>query len=49
MNHPLTDWSVDKFIEDWENTFGKGSKTNNIQYYGKRVVLSNFTRTYIKR
>ena len=30
MNHPLTDWSVDKFIEDWENTFGKGSKTNNI-------------------
>lgn len=30
MNHPLTDWSVGKFIEDWENTFGKGSKTNNI-------------------
>ncbi len=26
MNHPLTDWSVDKFIEDWENTFGKEVK-----------------------
>lgn len=22
MNHPLTDWSVDKFIEDWTNVFG---------------------------
>ncbi|SFC20762.1 fructose-6-phosphate aldolase [Clostridium uliginosum] len=29
MNHPLTDWSVDQFIKDWENAFGKGSKTNN--------------------
>lgn len=28
MNHPLTDWSVDKFIEDWESAFGKGVKTN---------------------
>lgn len=28
MNHPLTDWSVDKFIEDWETAFGKGVKTN---------------------
>ncbi len=28
MKHPLTEWSVDKFIEDWEGTFGKGSKTN---------------------
>lgn len=29
MSHPLTDWSVDKFIEDWENVFGKGTKTNS--------------------
>jgi fructose-6-phosphate aldolase, TalC/MipB family len=29
MEHPLTDWSVDKFIEDWENVFGKGAKTNS--------------------
>lgn len=28
MSHPLTDWSVDKFIEDWEKAFGKGIKTN---------------------
>ncbi|MBC8059846.1 MAG: fructose-6-phosphate aldolase [Clostridiaceae bacterium] len=28
MGHPLTDWSVAKFIEDWENEFGKGTKTN---------------------
>lgn len=30
MNYLLIDWSVDKFIEDWENIFGKGSKINNI-------------------
>lgn len=23
MNHPLTDWSVDKFIEDWTKVFGE--------------------------
>lgn len=28
MAHPLTDWSVDKFIEDWSNTFGEGTTTN---------------------
>lgn len=28
MNHPLTDWSVERFIEDWEAVFGKGVKTN---------------------
>jgi len=22
--HPLTDWSVSKFIEDWENVYGQG-------------------------
>lgn len=30
MNHPLTDWSVDQFIKDWEGVFGKGVKTNNL-------------------
>ena len=29
MSHPLTDWSVEKFIEDWEAAFGKGVKTNS--------------------
>lgn len=29
MNHPLTDWSVDKFIEDWYKAFGEGTTTNN--------------------
>lgn len=29
MSHPLTDWSVERFIQDWETAFGKGSKTNN--------------------
>ena len=24
-NHPLTDWSVNKFVEDWENAYGKGT------------------------
>lgn len=28
INHPLTDWSVDKFIEDWYNVFGEGTTTN---------------------
>lgn len=28
MNHPLTDWSVDKFIQDWYNVFGEGTTTN---------------------
>ena len=28
MNHLLTDWSVDKFIEDWSNAFGEGTTTN---------------------
>ncbi|AIF53039.1 transaldolase family protein [Pelosinus sp. UFO1] len=24
-HHPLTDWSVNKFIEDWESAYGKGA------------------------
>lgn len=26
MNHPLTDYSVDKFVSDWEEVFGEGTK-----------------------
>lgn len=34
MGHPLTEWSVDKFIEDWEAVFGEGTDTrlNEIRY-----------------
>ena len=28
MNHPLSNWSVDKFTEDWYNTFGEGTTIN---------------------
>ena len=28
MAHPLTDWSVEKFREDWSNVFGEGTTTN---------------------
>lgn len=24
LEHPLTDWSVDQFINDWENVYGEG-------------------------
>jgi fructose-6-phosphate aldolase 2 len=27
MDHPLTDWSVEKFIQDWEAIYGVGVKT----------------------
>lgn len=27
--HPLTDWSVNTFIKDWESVYGKGVKTND--------------------
>jgi len=27
INHPLTDWSVDKFIKDFEGVYGKGKLT----------------------
>lgn len=28
MAYPLTDWSVEKFREDWSNVFGEGTTTN---------------------
>lgn len=30
LYHPLTDWSVDQFISDWEGVYGKGKVTNNL-------------------
>lgn len=31
ISHPLTDWSVGRFIEDWENVYGKGKATYNVK------------------
>jgi fructose-6-phosphate aldolase 2 len=31
VQHPLTDWSVTKFIEDWESVYGKGAILGNLQ------------------
>ncbi|ACA56843.1 fructose-6-phosphate aldolase [Clostridium botulinum] len=28
--HPLTDLSVDNFVKDWENQYGKNKKTNEV-------------------
>lgn len=28
--HPLTDWSVEKFVNDWEDLYGKEMRTNNL-------------------
>lgn len=27
LEHPLTDWSVNEFIKDWEKVYGQGSNT----------------------
>lgn len=27
LDHPLTDWSVNQFISDWESVYGKGKTT----------------------
>lgn len=29
MAHPLTDYSVDKFVSDWESVYGSGKKVND--------------------
>lgn len=31
MNHPLTDWSVDKFIQDWTKEFGECTTIGSIK------------------
>lgn len=30
LEHPLTDWSVNEFIRDWEKVYGEGSSINDI-------------------
>lgn len=29
LEHPLTDWSVNEFIKDWEKVYGEGKLTKN--------------------
>lgn len=29
LEHPLTDWSVDQFIKDWESVYGEGKLTTD--------------------
>ena len=31
LEHPLTTWSVDKFISDWEGVYGKGKLTTDVK------------------
>lgn len=31
LAHPLTDWSVDQFIRDWENVYGAGKVTYDVK------------------
>ncbi|MCY6369875.1 fructose-6-phosphate aldolase [Clostridium ganghwense] len=31
LEHPLTDWSVDQFIKDWENVYGEGKITLDVE------------------
>ncbi|QAT39230.1 fructose-6-phosphate aldolase [Clostridium sp. JN-9] len=31
LSHPLTDWSVDKFVSDWEGVYGKGKLTYEVK------------------
>jgi len=30
LEHPLTDWSVDQFISDWESVYGRGKLTLDV-------------------
>lgn len=30
ISHPLTDWSVEGFLKDWEGTYGTNKLTNNL-------------------
>lgn len=29
--HPLTDWSVEQFINDWENVYGEGKRIDSLK------------------
>lgn len=31
LEHPLTDWSVDQFIKDWESVYGKDKSTYDVK------------------
>lgn len=31
LSHPLTDWSVNQFIKDWEEVYGKGKLTLDLR------------------
>ena len=31
LGHPLTDWSINQFIKDWENVYGEGQLTFNVK------------------
>jgi fructose-6-phosphate aldolase 2 len=31
IEHPLTDWSVDQFISDWESVYGEGKTTLDVK------------------
>jgi len=31
LNHPLTDWSVNQFVLDWEGVYGKGKHAYNVK------------------
>lgn len=31
LSHPLTDWSVDQFVSDWEGVYGKGKLTYEVK------------------
>ena len=31
LEHPLTDWSVDQFINDWEKVYGEGKLTTDVK------------------
>ncbi|WP_461204770.1 fructose-6-phosphate aldolase [Clostridium sp. DL1XJH146] len=31
IEHPLTDWSIDQFISDWEKVYGEGTTTLDVE------------------
>lgn len=31
IEHPLTNWSIDKFVHDWESVYGKGKTTLDVK------------------
>ncbi|WP_232699595.1 fructose-6-phosphate aldolase [Brevibacillus daliensis] len=30
LKHPMTDWSVDQFVQDWENVYGEGKLVHQL-------------------